>query len=275
MKNFKIGICQMKVKDDKADNLKRAEEMIREAHVNGSDVVVLPEMFNTPYLNDCFVKYAEDLSESKTVRMLSALTRELGIYLVGGSIPEKEKDKIFNTSFVFDDKGKIIGRHRKIHLFDIDVKDKVAFKESDTLDRGDEVTVVDTPYCKMGIAICYDMRFPELMRLMALKGAQVIIIPAQFNWITGPAHWESLIKVRALDNQVYFVAAAPALNEALGFHAYGHSMIASPWGDKMTALDEKEGIIYGEIDLDYVEKVRNELPLLKHRRIDLYDVIER
>ncbi len=275
MKNFKIGVCQMKVKDNKSHNLKRAEEMIREAHANGSDLVVLPEMFNTPYLNECFVKYAEELLESKTVRALSTLAKELRIYLVGGSIPEKEKDKIFNTSFVFNDKGEIIGRHRKIHLFDIDVKDKVTFKESDTLSRGNDVTVINTPYCKIGIAICYDMRFPELMRLMVLKGAQVIVVPAQFNWTTGPAHWESLIKVRSLDNQVYFVAAAPALNEALGFHAYGHSMIASPWGDKMIGLDEKEGIIYGDINLDYVEQVRNELPLLKHRRLDLYDVIER
>jgi predicted amidohydrolase len=127
----------------------------------------------------------------------------------------------------------------------------------------------------MGIAICYDMRFPELMRLMALEGAEVIIVPAAFNMTTGPAHWDITIKARALDNQVYFVAASPARNMEATYHAYGHSSIVSPWGDVIAQAEEQETILYGEIDLEQVKKVRRELPLLQHRRTTIYDVVKK
>ncbi|WZL74202.1 carbon-nitrogen hydrolase family protein [Clostridiaceae bacterium 35-E11] len=271
MNKFKIGVCQMQVEENKDANIKKAEKLIREAAENGSQLVVLPEMFNCPYENKYFPLFAEEYP-GETTTALAKLAKELSIYIVGGSIPEKHQDVIYNTCFIFDRDGTCIGRHRKMHLFDIDVEGGIRFKESDSLGYGEDVTVVDTEYCKIGVAICYDMRFPELMRLMALEGARVILIPAAFNMTTGPAHWELLIRARALDNQVYFVAASPSRNMQASYHAYGHSSIANPWGEVISQADERECIIYGEVDLQMVEKTRKELPLLKHRRTELYEL---
>ncbi len=269
--SFKIGVCQLNVVEDKEKNIIRAEKMIREAAENGSKLVVLPEMFNCPYQNKFFPIYAEEYP-GETTSMLAEIAKELEIYIVGGSIPERDGDSIYNTAYIFDKKGQLIGRHRKMHLFDIDVEGGIKFKESDTLGAGKEVTVVDTEFCKVGVAICYDMRFPELMRLMALEGAEVIIVPAAFNMTTGPAHWKLTVRARALDNQVYFVAASPARDMKASYHAYGHSSIVNPWGEVISESNEKEDIIYAEIDLDKVKKIRKELPLLKHIRKDIYDL---
>jgi omega-amidase len=271
MEKFKVGICQMQVEEDKDKNIQRAEMMIREAASQGSNLIVLPEMFNCPYENKYFPVFAEVFPE-KTTKILSRLSKELGVYLIGGSIPEKEEKVIYNTSYIFNREGKVIGKHRKMHLFDIDIEDGIKFKESENLGFGQEVTVVNTAYCKIGVAICYDMRFPELMRLMVLEGAQVIVVPAAFNMTTGPAHWELLIRTRALDNQVYFIAASPSRNKNASYHAYGHSSIVNPWGTVVSEADEKECILYGEVDLNMVRKIRRELPLLKHRRIDVYEL---
>jgi len=273
MKGFKVAVCQMDILENKEKNLQNAEKMILEASSNGADLVVLPEMFNCPYNNSFFPKYAEEFP-GVTTKLLSKLSESQRIYIVGGSIPEKEGEEIFNTSYIFDRNGKLIAKHRKMHLFDIDVEGGVRFKESDTLGPGNKVTVFETEFCKIGVAICYDMRFPELMRLMALKGAEIIIVPAAFNMTTGPAHWHLLARIRALDNQAYFVAASPSRNFDSSYVAYGHSLIIDPWGDIVTEADVMEEIIYGNIDLEKVKKVRDELPLLKHRRIDLYDIRE-
>lgn len=263
----------MKILEDKEANLDKAEKMIREASSNGCDLVVLPEMFNCPYNNEFFPKYAEEFP-GQTSRLLSKLAESEKLYIIGGSIPEKDAEKIYNTSYIFDKTGKLVGKHRKIHLFDIDVEDGISFKESDTLGPGNDVTVFETEFCKVGVAICYDMRFPELMRLMSLKGAEIIVVPAAFNMTTGPAHWHPLIKIRALDNQVYFVAASPSRDLDSSYVAYGHSLIVDPWGDTVSEAGIKEEIIYGTIDLNKVKEIREQLPLLKHRRNDIYKVDE-
>jgi len=269
---MKIAICQMNVTEGKEINIKTAERMLREAASNGADMAVLPEMFNCPYDNKYFPEYAEEYP-GITTDFLSSLAAELGIYIVGGSIPEKDGESIYNTSYIFGRKGELLGRHRKIHLFDIDVKGKITFKESDVLGRGEDITVFDTEFCKIGVAICYDMRFPELIRLMAVEGgARVVVIPAAFNMTTGPAHWELTARARALDNQVYFVAASPARSMESSYTAYGHSMVTTPWGEVAVQADEKDQIIYSDIDMNYVDKVRSELPLLIHRRTDLYAI---
>ena len=164
----------------------------------------------------------------------------------------------------------MIGKHRKVHLFDIDVKGGIRFMESDTLTAGSEMTILDTEFGKIGVAICYDVRFPEWFRKMALAGARLIVLPAAFNMTTGPAHWDLTMRARALDNQVYFAANSPARDETGPYVAYGNSCIASPWGDFIAHADEKECILYGDIDLDYEDSVREQLPLLKHRRPELY-----
>ena len=268
---MKIAVCQMKVFDDKDKNISHALDMIDEAANNGAQIIVLPEMFNCPYENSYFPVFAEEYP-GKTTEALKNAAKKNSIYLVGGSIPESENGNIYNTSFIFDRNGELIGKHQKMHLFDIDVEGGVSFKESDTLSAGNKVTVVDTEFGKIGVAICYDIRFPELSRLMALEGAELIILPAAFNMTTGPTHWELSIRMRALDNQVYFVGAAPARDESASYVTFGNSRVADPWGNIIATADEKECIIYADIDKSYTEKARNELPLLKHRRTDLYSV---
>lgn len=266
---MKLALCQMNVVMNKEDNVKKACEMIREAASKGADIISLPEMFCCPYANKYFREYGE-AADGETVKTLSELAAELGIYLIGGSIPELKDGNVYNTSFIFNRKGEVIGTHRKVHLFDIDVEGGIRFMESDTLTAGRDITVFDTEFCKVGVAICYDVRFPELSRLMALEGAELIVLPAAFNMTTGPAHWDLSMRMRALDNQVYFAAASPARDMDGVYQAYGNSCVADPWGEFAAHADEKEGILYCDIDLEKVGKIRNQLPLLKHRREDIY-----
>lgn len=267
---FQLALCQMAVKEEKKENLQKAESQIREAAGRGAQVVVLPEMWNCPYANKYFKPFAETKEDGESVRLLSSLAKELGIYLIGGSLPEAEGETVYNTSFAFDKEGKIIGRHRKIHLFDVDVRDGTSFKESDTLGRGEEVAVISTEHGKIGMMICYDIRFPELARLLTLEGVCLIVCPAAFTLATGAAHWDLLLKTRALDNQVYFAGAAPARDPESVFTPYAHSAVASPWGEYVAVSDAREDIIYAKIDTTYTESVREQLPLLKHRREDVY-----
>ncbi|NPV27405.1 MAG: carbon-nitrogen hydrolase family protein [Firmicutes bacterium] len=269
---FKLAVCQLTVVDDKTVNLKQARAMIKAAAQTGGQVVVLPEMFNCPHENKSFPVYAETFPNGETIQMLKEAAREEKIYLIGGSIPERDRERLYNTSFVFSPSGELLGRHRKIHLFDVQLASGLSFRESDTLAPGNTLTVVETEYCPIGVVICYDLRFPELLRLMALLGAQVIVVPAAFNMTTGPAHWEVLLRMRAVDNQVYVVGASPARNEAASYVAYGHSLVVEPWGRVIASADEKEQIILAEIDLEHLHRVREELPLLKHRRTDLYQL---
>lgn len=275
MTNVKIALCQMNVIDNKDENLKKATSMINQSVEDNPDFVVLPEMFNCPYSNDKFIEYAEEEKTSKTLSKISQLAFENKVYILAGSIPEKENGKLYNTSYLFDKTGEIIAKHRKMHLFDIDVKGKITFKESDVLTAGDDFTIADTEFGKIGIGICYDVRFPELARIMAQNGAKILFYPGAFNMTTGPAHWELLFKSRALDNQVYCVGVAPALNEDASYHSFGHSIITSPWGEILAEADEKENLIISEIDLSEIEKIREELPLLKNKREDLYEIIEK
>lgn len=272
MTEIRLALCQMNVIDNKEANIKNARMMITESVSENADFIVLPEMFNCPYSNDKFIEYAEEENNSFTLNEISSLAQDNQVYILAGSIPEKENDKLFNTSYLFDKSGDIIAKHRKMHLFDIDVKGKITFKESDVLTAGDDFTIADTEFGKIGIGICYDVRFPELARIMVENGALILFYPGAFNLTTGPAHWELLFRSRALDNQVYCVGVAPALNKDASYHSFGHSIIANPWGEILAEADEKENLIICEIDLDEIKKVREELPLLKNKREDLYEV---
>lgn len=272
MTKIKLALCQINVVDNKEENLKAASLMILESVKNNADFIVLPEMFNCPYANDKFIEYGEEENDSQTLNNISSLANENNVYILAGSIPEKENGKLYNTSYLFDRTGEIIAKHRKMHLFDIDVKDKITFKESDVLTAGDEFTIAKTEFGKIGIGICYDVRFPELARLMVENGALILFYPGAFNMTTGPAHWELLFRSRALDNQAYCVGVAPALNEDASYHSFGHSIITSPWGEVLAQAGEKEELILFEIDLNEIKKIREELPLLKNKREDLYEV---
>ncbi len=271
-KKFKIALCQTMVKDDKDYNLNKALEFIEKAARNGANIISLGEMFICPYRNDVFKEYAEEEVSSNTLKAISKSAKKHNVYIVAGSIPEKEGDKYYNTAYVIGKDGHIITKHRKIHLFDIDIKGGVYMKESDTFSSGENITTFDTEYCKIGLAICYDMRFPEIFRIMVQNDVKLVIVPAAFNNVTGPAHWDIIIRNRAVDNQIYFAAASPARNYEETYLAYGHSSVCNPFGEIIGQLDESEDILYSDIDLEYLDKVRVELPLLKHRRLDLYDI---
>lgn len=272
MSTFTVGICQQGVVPDKQANINKARRMIGEAAAGGSRLVVLPEMFNCPYQSDLFARYAECYPDGPTVTMLAECAAEHKIILIGGSIPERDDGgKIYNTCFIFDEDGKLLARHRKTHLFDVNIKGGTVFQESQTLAAGSDVTVVKTALGTIGVAICYDVRFPELARTMVLKGADILVYPALFGPVTGPAHWELLLRSRAVDNQAFVIGAAPALNAAAEYKAYGHSAIVDPWARILAMADEAETVIFGTIDLQIVDRVREELPLLKHRRPELYE----
>lgn len=271
MNKFKVALLQMKVYDDKLKNINTAKTLIDKVSKEGADMAILPEMFCCPYNNLCFREYGEE-ENGIAYRELSDAAKSNNIYVVGGSLPELDGNKVYNTSYAFDREGKQIGKHRKVHLFDIDIEGGQYFKESDVLSSGNKITVFETEFCKIGLAICYDIRFPELSRLMVLEGADVIIVPGAFNMTTGPAHWETLFKSRALDNQAYTIGVAPARDYEASYHSYGNSIVASPWGDIINRMDEREGYIIQEIDLDKVRKIRNELPLLQHIRKDMYSL---
>lgn len=272
MEKIKIAAIQMSTVEDKMENVRTVKTYLEKIKDENPDFVILPEMFCCPYQTENFPIYAE--KEGGPVwQQLSGYAKQYGIYLIGGSMPEKDAEgNVYNTSYIFDREGKQIGKHRKVHLFDIDVKGGQTFKESDTLTAGDSDTVFDTEFGKIGVMLCFDIRFPELSRMMVNDGAKVIFVPDAFNMTTGPAHWELSFRTRALDNQIYMVGCAPARDVSAGYISWGHSIVTDPWGRVTGMLDENEGILLAELDMDYEEQVREELPLLKSRRKDIYQL---
>ena len=248
-------------------------ELVGRAARQGADLVTLPEIWNGPYQQDLFPSFAEP-PHGPSWTLLSELAAEHGIWLSGGSIAEREDGKVYNTAYVFDRSGRQAARHRKMHLFDIQISGGQHFRESATLTAGNEATVFDTEFCRMGLCICYDARFPELFRLMVDRGAKLILAPAAFNLTTGPAHWELLFRQRAVDNQVFCVATSPARDPDASYKAWGHSIVTDPWGRVLTQMEAEEAIGFVELDLDLVDRTRAELPLLAHRRTDLYRLSE-
>lgn len=269
IEKYKLAVVQMKVTDNKKENISKAKDMIKEAAQKGANLVILPEIFNSPYNNSSFPVYAEEFPGETSLEMMK-IAKECSIVLVAGSIPEKEGDSIFNTCYVYNESGEVIGRHRKIHLFDINIKGGQYFKESDVLTAGKDFTVVDTKFGKIGIAICYDVRFPEYFRILSEMGAELVALPAAFNMTTGPAHWEISLRMRAVDNQIYMAAASPARDESQSYVSYANSMIVDPWGKVLENADTDEKIIYSDIYRKRVYEIREQLPLLKHLRKDLY-----
>jgi len=276
MAKIKVAAIQMPTVTDKMQNVRTAGIYLEKIKDEKPDFVILPEMFCCPYQTQNFPVYAEE-EGGPVWQQLSEYAKQYGIYLIGGGKPGEgggpEKDaegKVYNTSYIFDRQGKQIGKHRKVHLFDIDVTGGQTFKESDTLTAGDHDTVFDTEFGRMGVMLCFDIRFPELARMMVNDGAKAIFVPAAFNMTTGPAHWELSFRTRALDNQIYMIGCAPMRDESAGYISWGHSIVTDPWGRVIDMLDEKEGVLLTELDLDYEEQVREELPLLKSRRKDMY-----
>ncbi|XP_060028180.1 omega-amidase NIT2 isoform X2 [Erinaceus europaeus] len=246
MATFRLALIQLRVSPIKSDNLTRACGLIREAARKGAKLISLPECFNCPYGTDYFPAYAEQIPGESTHK-LSEVAKECGIYLVGGSIPEKDAGKLYNTCAVFGPDGRLLVTHRKIHLFDINVPGKITFQESQTLSPGDSFSTFDTR-CKL------------------------LVYPGAFNLTTGPAHWELLQRGRAVDNQVYVATASQARDEKASYVAWGHSTVVSPWGEVLAKADAEEMIVYADIDLKKLTEVRQQIPIYSQKRSDLYAV---
>jgi len=268
---MKFALVQMRVSEDKRNNLEHARDLVLRAARAGAQLIALPEMFNCPYSNRYFPVFAEEKGGESWQAMAQA-AKDARVFLAAGSMPEREEGRIYNTSYVFDPDGREIAAHRKMHLFDVDVPG-IRFFESKTLSPGSKVTVFDTPFGRLGLCICFDIRFPELARLMALRGAKMILIPGAFNMTTGPAHWELAVRSRAVDNQVFVAAVAPAREEGAGYVSYANSMISDPWGTVAHRCGAEEELAVVELDLSRADGIRAQLPLLSARRTDVYRLL--
>ena len=265
---FLAAAVQMLASSDKAANLDEARRWVRSAAAKGARVIALPEVFIWRGSKSEERKAAEAIP-GPTSQELANLARELGIYLLGGSILEEipGAEKAYNTSLLFGPQGNLLASYRKIHLFDVDLAQGVSVRESDTRAFGNTVVVAATELCPMGLSVCYDLRFPELYRGLAIQGAQLIFVPSAFTAYTGKAHWQPLLRARAIENQVYIIAPGQFGTSTKSFETYGHSMIVDPWGKILVELPDGPGFVTAEIDLDYLAKVRAELPALTHRKL--------
>jgi omega-amidase len=304
----KVALCQLSVGDDKSKNIDAMVAAVRAAARDGAALVVLPEMWNCPYANASFPTYAEVIDpttrwgpavctdetgpandassvvDSPSVAALAAVARETGVVLVGGSIPERDADDtnlLYNACCVFDGDRGLIAKHRKTHLFDLDIPGEISFRESDTLAAGAELTVADTAIGRIGVGICFDMRFPELAAVCASRGASMLVYPGAFNTVTGPLHWELLQRARAVDNQLFVLTCSPARDvdakkkSPPAYEAWGHSTVVGPFAEILATTDEHESIVVAECDLEHIAIRRRNMPLETQRRGDLYAVVDR
>lgn len=267
--SLRIGLIQLAVGSCKKTNLNAAVAMINKAKAQGAQLITLPECFNSPYGTKYFPEYAEEIPGEST-QALSAAAKENDVFLIGGSIPEREGDKLYNTCCVFNNKGELIEKFRKIHLFDIDIPGKITFKESDVLTGGDKTSTFEVNGVKVGVGICYDMRFAELALKYRREGCDLLVYPGAFNMTTGPAHWAKLQVSRALDNQLFVATASPARDMSADYNAWGHSMLVDPWGDILVEADEGEQLLVHDINLERMREIRSNIPISKQRKEHLY-----
>ncbi|HLX04604.1 MAG TPA: carbon-nitrogen hydrolase family protein [Candidatus Binatus sp.] len=265
---YLAAAIQMNAGPEKAANLERAERLVRVGAARGANLVALPEVFNWRGKRNEQAAAAETL-DGQSLTLMSGLARELQIHIVAGSITEHvaADSRCYNTSALLGPDGKQLAVYRKIHLFDVDLPGRVTVRESDAKLAGAEVVTAATPLGPIGLSICYDLRFPELYRRLTFAGAQLLSVPSAFTFPTGEAHWEPLIRARAIENQAYVIAPAQFGPNVYGYSDYGNSMIVDPWGRVLARAADQEGVVVAPIDLEYQERVRRELPALKHARL--------
>jgi len=274
MRKYLMAVIQMDTRDNKDANLKAACGFIDEAAAKGAKFVSFPEVFN---VIDDGQEAPELVPEGRTISLMAEKAREHGIWIHCGSIAEvnPEGDRKFNTTAVLDPTGKMVAKYRKLHTFDITLPDGSVAEESAKIKPGDKMVTVETEMGHLGLSICYDIRFPEMYRWMALQGAQILFTPANFRMATGKDHWEAILRARAIENTCYVVAAGQYGKKRGVSDSFGDSVIIDPWGTIVARAPERAGIAIGEIDLDYLDKVRANLPSLKNRRGDVYDTIRK
>jgi deaminated glutathione amidase len=264
---FKVAGIQMASSPNVSSNLTEAERLIALAADQGAKIVVLPEYFCIMGLKDIDkVAVREKPNEGPIQKFLAKMARDYKIWLIGGTIPlvSNYPNKVRNSCLVYNDKGEQVARYDKIHLFGLDLGTE-HYHEENTIESGNQVVSVDTPYGKIGLSVCYDLRFPELYR--AMGQVDMIVIPSAFTETTGKAHWEPLIRARAIENLCYVIAPAQGGYHLSGRETHGNSMIVDPWGVVLDRLPRGSGIVIANINRDYQKSLRNSLPALKHRTI--------
>lgn len=269
MRKYTAAVCQMDSKDDKQANLEQAGMLIAEAAAKGASIAAFPETVN--FIGKGYRHQAEPIP-GFTTDFFCARAKEHGIWLVSGSFPEENPSgKPKNTMVLIDPDGHIRCRYSKLHMFDVEIANGPSYKESAHNAAGDRIVLADTPLGRLGFAVCYDLRFDEIFRIMALQGAQVVFVPSSFTMNTGKDHWEPLMRARAIENGIYMVGPAQ-IGEKTGMNAYGKSMVVDPWGNVIAKAGDRPCCITAEIDLDYLDAVRAQVPSLFNRREDLYTV---
>ena len=268
----KIAAIQMASGPNIKANLDEAAKLIDRAVAKGAVLVALPENFALMSMTDAErVDVAEEIGKGGTQTFLSNQAKKHGIWLIGGTIPIKSDvaGKARAVCLVYDDKGKQVARYDKIHMFDVLIEDSdESYTESETTDAGDQVVVVDTPFGRMGLAVCYDLRFPELFRTLGDQGMDFCVMPSAFTAITGKSHWEPLVRARAIENQCYMIAPGQGGFHINGRETYGHSMIVDPWGNILDRMANGSGVVSAEMDMAFLSNTRKNFPVLKHRRLN-------
>jgi predicted amidohydrolase len=255
--------------DDQASNLAAADELLERAAAEGADLAGLPEVW--AYLGSA--KRHRELAEpipGPTSAWLAERARRHRMWILGGSYLEADGEHVFNTSVLVSREGEIVARYRKIHLFDVDLPGQPPLRESFTYTAGDEIVSADTELGRVGLTICYDLRFPELFRALAVRGAEIVFVPSAFTFETGKDHWEPLLRARAIEDQCYVVAPAqwgewgrPGENR----RCFGNSLVIDPWGTVIARVEDGVGIACANLDLEHLRRVREQLPALRHRRL--------
>ena len=267
---LRVACVQINSSTSKAENLERMEPLVKRAAATGADLVLLPEKWNGLGSHEILLDVAESLDGGETVDAMSGWARTHGITLVGGSIAERRegREKLSNTCVVFDPQGEIAAVYRKIHMFDVEVGG-VVYRESESEEPGDGPLGCDVEGWKLGLTVCYDLRFPELYRILAVEGAELVTVPAAFTLYTGKDHWELLLRARAVENQCY-VAAANQWGIVEGKASFGRSSIVDPWGVVLAQAPDEDGVISAELDREHMERIRRTLPSLANRQPAAY-----
>ncbi|XP_040070608.1 omega-amidase NIT2-like [Ixodes scapularis] len=272
MNKFRLALLQLAVTPNISRNLERTSERIKEAAAAGAKIVCLPEYFSFPCEPKYITKYAEPIP-GKTSEMLSSWASKNQVYLVGRTMSESENDKTYNTCLAYGPDGSLLAKHRKVHLYAANVSMKFSFSETSFLTPGDEVTTFDTPFCRVGLGVCYDMAFPSFGELYERLGCKLLVYPGAFSMYNGPLYWELYPRSRATDNQVYVASVSPSRDKAADYVVWGHSMLVDPTGKVVRSAGAGEEIVLADVDIDYLDLVRNQMSRVKHRRNDLYKVV--
>ncbi len=268
---MRVAAVQMTSTEDRTLNLKKAIDWIEEAVQHKADLIAFPEHFSYLTMDNNPIPFTES-THGELVSSFCSLAQKFSIHILLGSFAEKinASSKTYNTSVFIDSTGIVLGSYRKIHLFDYQGRSGQVYHESHLVVPGDRPVIFDTNFGKVGIAICYDLRFPELFRQLALRGARILFLPSAFTMNTGKDHWEILLRARAIENQVYIVAPNQWGLHSEGRESYGNSMILDPWGRMLACADDLEGVIYADLDFDYLDEVRSKLPALHHIQETLF-----